>query len=130
MTETIEDELLVYDERNQHGHALTREAHSVWKLCNGRRSSGLGAPAPCQTTVRSTSRPTGSHNQTSPYIAFANFVTNFAEGYVGAVGTSASYMLTDLTTTSDSTSGTLTAGNSIFLPVVAGDDITVEVSFA
>lgn len=39
VTEAVEDELVVYDERTQTAHGLSREAAAVWSRCDGRRSS-------------------------------------------------------------------------------------------
>jgi hypothetical protein len=248
MTETLGDELLVYDERNNQAHSLRREVQSVWKLCDERRpteqiatdldlrmslvvqavwelgecgllegtdaeriaplrlvagntarqnelidrramlrrAAALGGvaalAAPRISTVRvataqaATSagpnaigtfssqapgadpfayaisattanpsgstgtvpndgsffyfQPDGSLTATSPYITFADkYVENYVKVYVGAVGTGASYTLTDLTTPAADASGTLTAGNNIVLPVALGDVLTVELSF-
>jgi DNA-binding transcriptional ArsR family regulator len=38
VVEHLDDELVVYDKRNQAAHALSSEAAAVWQSCNGERS--------------------------------------------------------------------------------------------
>ena len=40
LTEAVDDELLVYDERRDTAHRLNRTAAIVWRHCDGRRTPG------------------------------------------------------------------------------------------